>query len=292
MKKRPAIPEHIKRAVRQRCGFGCVICGIPLYEYEHMLEWAVVKRHVASEITLLCRFHHGQKTDLLLPKSIVEEANRNPFNLRAGVSSPLALHYSGKEVDLVIGGNSLNIKNLREGERFFPLIIDQVPIVEFRYQKGRLFLSLRVFDEENNLVLRVKDNEVVVDAGQWDVEWVGRTITIRQGLKRIFLKIKFKPPGVVLIEKGTILFNGIEILIGRDYFYNSNQDFLMQRCSVTNSNVAISVGTPPKHGVSLSIPIDINRAAIDRKAALSALRKKLAKSRLYLEPVELVSPAL
>lgn len=35
------IPLPIQREVRQRCGFGCVICGMPLYEYEHMEEWAL-----------------------------------------------------------------------------------------------------------------------------------------------------------------------------------------------------------------------------------------------------------
>ena len=48
------IPAEIKRQVRQRCGFGCIICGLPIYEYEHMEEWAKVKRHRTEEITLLC----------------------------------------------------------------------------------------------------------------------------------------------------------------------------------------------------------------------------------------------
>lgn len=49
---RPAIPEPIKREVRQRCSFGCAICKLPIYEYEHIEEWAIVQRHVADEITL------------------------------------------------------------------------------------------------------------------------------------------------------------------------------------------------------------------------------------------------
>ncbi|MGU5889575.1 hypothetical protein, partial [Aeromonas hydrophila] len=80
------IPLPIQREVRQRCGFGCVICGMPLYEYEHMEEWANVKRHVAEEITLLCDQHHREKTGGLLPKEVVRDANKNPFNLRKGVS--------------------------------------------------------------------------------------------------------------------------------------------------------------------------------------------------------------
>ncbi|WP_198036130.1 hypothetical protein [Salegentibacter sp. T436] len=65
------IPLPIQREVRQRCGFGCVICGLPLYEYEHMEEWAKVKRHDAEEITLLCDRHHREKTAGLLPKAVI-----------------------------------------------------------------------------------------------------------------------------------------------------------------------------------------------------------------------------
>ena len=43
------VPELMKREVRQRCGFGCVICGMPLYTYEYMLDYANVHRHVADE---------------------------------------------------------------------------------------------------------------------------------------------------------------------------------------------------------------------------------------------------
>src|SRR5439155_1627187 len=48
------IPEPIKRQIRQRCGFGCVLCGLPLFEYEHLKGWANVQRHMPEEITLLC----------------------------------------------------------------------------------------------------------------------------------------------------------------------------------------------------------------------------------------------
>lgn len=70
-----------------------MICGMPLYEYEHMEEWAQVQRHVADEITLLCDQHHREKTGGLLPKQVVREANNNPYNLREGVSKPYALYW-------------------------------------------------------------------------------------------------------------------------------------------------------------------------------------------------------
>jgi hypothetical protein len=80
------IPLPIQREIRQRCGFGCIICGLPLYEYEHMEGWASVKRHVAEEITLLCDKHHKEKTNGLLPLDMVREAINNPYNLREGIS--------------------------------------------------------------------------------------------------------------------------------------------------------------------------------------------------------------
>jgi hypothetical protein len=92
---RPPLPQPFMREVRQRCGFGCVICGFPIFEYDHLLGWANVKRHVASEITLLCDNHHRAKTAGFLPNERVIEANRNPRNLQSGVTKPYELYYSG-----------------------------------------------------------------------------------------------------------------------------------------------------------------------------------------------------
>ena len=85
---RPEIAHPMKREVRQRCGFGCVICGLRLYTYEHMEGWRKVHRHVVSEITLLCDRHQRERTNGLLPLAAVRDANANPHNTRTGVSHP------------------------------------------------------------------------------------------------------------------------------------------------------------------------------------------------------------
>ncbi len=71
------IPLPIQREVRQRCGFGCVICGFPLYEYDHLKGWPNVQEHIASDITLLCDKHHREATSGLLPREKVIEAKEN-----------------------------------------------------------------------------------------------------------------------------------------------------------------------------------------------------------------------
>ena len=82
------IPLPVQHEVRQRCGFGCVVCGLPLYQYDHLLGWANVHRHLAGEITLLCDQHHREKGAGLLPNEVIIEANRIPHNLKTGVSKP------------------------------------------------------------------------------------------------------------------------------------------------------------------------------------------------------------
>ncbi|MXF04188.1 hypothetical protein FQ041_25950, partial [Escherichia coli] len=49
------IPETIKRQIRQRCGFGCVICGFGFYDYEHFKpDFVDAKIHDPNGMTLLC----------------------------------------------------------------------------------------------------------------------------------------------------------------------------------------------------------------------------------------------
>jgi len=88
MEEKRNIPEAIKREVRQRCGFGCVICGAPIYEYDHIIDWSIVKKHEAKNITLLCPQHHTEKTKGLLTREQVANSNMNPFSLQKGKVSP------------------------------------------------------------------------------------------------------------------------------------------------------------------------------------------------------------
>ena len=49
-----AISLPTKRAVRQRCGFGCVLCGKPIYQYDHMHGYTLENADDPDAITLLC----------------------------------------------------------------------------------------------------------------------------------------------------------------------------------------------------------------------------------------------
>ncbi|MCF5656989.1 hypothetical protein [Pseudomonas poae] len=244
-----------------------------------MIDWADTHRHIAEEITLLCRLHHGEKTDGLLPLANVIEANKSPYNLRAGVTKSYLLHYSGDSVKVALGDSVFSYRGMPEGFAFAPLVIDGFAVILFSREQGNLFLSFTAHDELNRPVLEVRDNEIVYDAGQWDAEWVGQSLTIRESYGKILLKMTFNPPAEIVIEKGRILRNGIEILISRNYFFITNNSFFFGGVSTTNCAVGISAGDPrPDCGVGFSIS-GIPRYLFDRKKARQNLRACLSIKR-------------
>lgn len=89
--RRAPIPEPLKRQVRQQCGFGCILCGKPLYHYEHMIEFAVVQEHTLENLALLCAEHHDEKTRGIRTTESIVQARAAPFNLGHPTTSPWQL---------------------------------------------------------------------------------------------------------------------------------------------------------------------------------------------------------
>ncbi len=73
------IPGDVRRAIRKRCGFGCVICGAALYEYHHFNPAYVdAVEHNPNNIALLCGSHHDKATKGMLSDVTVREASLHP----------------------------------------------------------------------------------------------------------------------------------------------------------------------------------------------------------------------
>ncbi len=214
---RPPIPEPMKREVRQRCGFGCVVCGLPLYTYEHMLGYANVQRHVADELTLLCDQHQRERTNKLLPIEHVLRANKVPYNLRKGVSTPYLLHYDSPNCIADIGSNVFSFQDMSSTTEFIALAIDDDYLLSFRLDNGNWLLSLNVFDRNDDLMLLITDNELIYSTIPWDIEFVGHNIIIREAQGNILVDILFEPPSRIKIQRGHFMHNGIEIEIKQDY---------------------------------------------------------------------------
>ena len=253
------IPRPIQREVRQRCGFGCVICGTPLYEYEHMEEWAEVKRHVAEEITLLCDKHHKEKTNGWLPKEDVRKANLDPFNLRAGVSPLYTLHFSGSEMSVKIGTDEF-FTPITEEQSFVwgaPVMVDGIPLIGFVIQDNHILLNVNLFDRENNPLLSIINNQLIYNINAWDIQLVGTKLTIREKERVILLEIDFKPPNKVVITRGSLYCNGVEVKINGDELRINESGFTSGNkfwC-----NVGIGIGSRSHNQGTCGLAMQINR---------------------------------
>jgi hypothetical protein len=212
---RPPIPEPMMRQIRQRCGFGCIICGMPLYQYHHMLGWAETKQHVAEEITLLCDLHHREVTNRLLPPPDVAAANQNPYNLRVGVSPVYPLHFRGGSCTINVGSNIFALQPGR-GTLTVPLMIDNVPLIGFWILDGHLLLRATIFDECNRLILRIWDNELQYKPVPWDIEFVGTRLILREAARHILVDMEFCPPNHVTVSRARLMLNGVEVLVRPD----------------------------------------------------------------------------
>ena len=267
------IPLPIQREVRQRCGFGCVICGFPLYEYEHLEEWAKVKRHVTEEITLLCDQHHREKTAKLLPKEVVREANSNPFNLKKGVSKQYDLHFSGKEAEITIRGNIFTCEDHGYGTAIIPISVDGTPLVGFVLGDGHLLLNLVLFDEFNQPILHIKNNQLYYSVIPWDIQLVGTILTVREAPKKILVEIEFSPPNKVTISRGRFLRNGVEILVRPENILITNNAFVISGCHVHNSVGGLILGPHEKSIGGFMAIGSIPRYLGDRNEALRFVRE-------------------
>lgn len=84
------IPSSVRREVRQRCGYGCVRCGLALYDYEHFdPEFKDADAHVANGITLLCMQCNQKKRRGMLSAESVRGANLAPRCLQQGYASEI-----------------------------------------------------------------------------------------------------------------------------------------------------------------------------------------------------------
>ncbi len=241
------IPDPIKRIVRQRCHFGCVICGLPLYQYDHMAPWSEVREHKAENITLLCLQHHGEKTNKLLPLGAVIKANRNPFNLIRDTSRPYALHFSGEDLNVSLGTFTLECHRPRGcfSDNFIALCVDDDPIIEIKSGEESLLLSLCLRDAGNSEVISIKDNELIFSTGKWDITLTGTVLVIRNAHRDVFVEIKIAAPHSIEVIRGSFHLHGIQMEIKNGIFKVVNSGAqLSNGCLRGFFNYGIYVGDP------------------------------------------------
>jgi hypothetical protein len=56
------VPEPVKRQLRQEAGFGCCKCGLPVFQYHHIIPREVEDHNRPEDVMVLCPNHHWEVT--------------------------------------------------------------------------------------------------------------------------------------------------------------------------------------------------------------------------------------
>ena len=145
----------------------------------------------------------------------------------------------------MIGGNTFSSR-LRDNDQAtlaIAISVDDSDLIWFRIDRsGRLFLNANIFDENNLPLLVIHENALAYRTATWDIEFKGRTLTVREAARKILFEIEFKPPGEVVIERARLLCNGVEILVRKSHVFIVNSQQLLVRCRSVNCDVGLQLG--------------------------------------------------
>lgn len=191
------IPEAVKREVRQRCGFGCVVCGSAFYQYEHLNPpFADARQHNADGIVLLCGGCHDRKTRRLLSSATVRKHAEDPTARQTGFSfGPLDI---GDRPPLIQLGEvlCLRVQHL--------LVIDRAVLFTIRPPEvpgGPFRIWAHIAGPTGACVLKIVDNEVRPFTSNWDVQVVGPVITVRSGPRNVVLQLRIGALNSIAVER-------------------------------------------------------------------------------------------
>jgi len=206
------IPNDIKRTVRQQCGFGCVICGSSIIQYEHVdPEFHAAKEHDPNCIVLLCPQCHSKVTTGFWSKEKVKEAMRQPFCKINGFAKE-AFDFNNNQPSIVFGGTTISNCPI-------PIQVKGLPLFHIKppQASGQPFLLSSFFCDSSGLPsLIIIDNEWFALSTNWDIETSGGRITIRERMRKISLKLKANPPHGIIIEKLDMYLFGLRFLASPD----------------------------------------------------------------------------
>lgn len=193
------IPSDVKREVRRRSKFGCVICRAGVYTYEHIEpKFAEAREHDPMRICCLCDSCHSKVTRRQYSKEFVarkyEEVAaapvdrvRPPYDFLDFHNGKAGLHIGGIQYEPGVKGiikyhgqDVVSVSPVREDE-----------------SNG---INACFFDDEGGKSLNIKNNVWEGALEAWDTEVVGPRIKVRKREGVFSLVLRLEPPGVIVVE--------------------------------------------------------------------------------------------
>ena len=235
-----SIPEDVKQAVRKKCGFGCVICGLPIYHYDHVDGFATVQSHAVENMILLCPGHHQEKTSKRLSKEVVRRAAAAPLNLTRDCSAPHPVLIAGDRGRLEVGGNVYEFDFQSNADRFEAIRIRGVTVFGVSREDGYLLLDIILTDQNGDVILQVERGELTISTDVWDYRIEGQDIQIRSAKRSIDLELTLNDNGVT-VRRGMFVQPSLTLLIEPTQHTLLPMRLTMQGNRFSNCRVGLNV---------------------------------------------------
>ncbi|WP_332799764.1 HNH endonuclease [Sphingomonas sp. PB2P12] len=191
------IPEPIKRVVRQECAFGCVLCGTPVFDYDHVIDFSLVNEHSADNIALLCKPHHADKTAGRISRDEVARGRKYPFNLNSDKTGSYQI-YTGNEIDVWLGSNRFYGAN--QNFDMQAIWINGTSYLTVHREGARFTFSTTICDASGNTILAVNRGELTIATGVWDYRFEGTLLSIRSGSGNIELELDITSQSIKVLR--------------------------------------------------------------------------------------------
>jgi len=172
--------KSTKKQIRQEAGFGCCRCGCEIIQYHHLNP----NSNKAKDGMALCPGCHDMATRGAMPKYEQLEYKKNPYNIMQGYSKGRLIINPGTITFLFIGHNTI--------EPFGEIIVvngESLLGITFN-ANGSIELSLKLYDENDNLIMEILNNEWMSgDYFAWDIEVSYQWLKIRRKKREYILQI-------------------------------------------------------------------------------------------------------
>lgn len=207
------IDATTKRTVRQRCGFGCVICGCAIIQYHHFdPPFADAESHDPFGITLLCGQCHDRAERGIIDVTTVSSANASPWCKQTGHSKDF----------LFIGDSSIPVRFGSSRVRASTVLMYENRVIiglsKPEHVGAPLRLNAVLTDDNENEVLRVIDNEWQVGINRYDIRTNKDRLTVNDAPGDIILEMSLAARTEICIRRLRMKFLGFSIIADEKSF--------------------------------------------------------------------------
>lgn len=207
------IDEATRRVVRQRCGFGCVICGCAVIQYHHFAPpFADARSHDPAGITLLCGQCHDRAGRGIIDTATIIAANACPRCQQSGYSKDL-LFIGNSRVPVRFGSSHVHAPTVLMYDDRVVIGLSEPEVVGSPLQ-----LNAVLTDDTENEVLRIVNNEWQVGINRYDIRTTNDRLTINDAPGEIVLEMSLATAAEVHIRRLRMTYLGFSIIADEDSF--------------------------------------------------------------------------